>query len=195
MARKQWFKLWQDKVRASPKWGRLKAAPRGFYLQCMLFCSPEGRLEIRSGRPITDSELREEVNARQLRDVRAWIEKLVSVGFMHRDGETLVLTNFDESQRKPSRVALGSGSGSARVAVGSSSGSSGRGKTRGYGGETPQEEKRRDPLIPRERLKRLAAQDAEWISTLEKMAAGGGNGAGYARRMLEALGSEGADHE
>lgn len=93
MGRKPWRKLWQDKLRSSPKWTRLRMADKGFWFECFQMAQEDGRLMLRPGVPLTVEHLAYEFRSRHS-TVKGWMNALEDAGLAATTDGTFALTGM-----------------------------------------------------------------------------------------------------
>lgn len=98
MGRRSWRKLWQDALRSSPKWSRLRAAEKGCYLECFLLANDDGELLLRPGVPLTVEDLAFEMNTRP-HTAAKWVETLLSVGLLASQTGLISVASWGERQK------------------------------------------------------------------------------------------------
>jgi len=93
MGRKPWRKLWQDKLRSSPKWTRLRMADKGFWFECFQMAQEDGAMMLRPNKPLTPRDLAYEFRTREC-TVQGWMDALVNAGLAEQNDGVFSLTGM-----------------------------------------------------------------------------------------------------
>ena len=98
--RMPWRKLWPGRLRGDTAYTRLKARERGVLLEMLLLADDTGRVMGTLTEPMTVAQLARELNEKPSH-ITSWVETLISVGLVERNGETLLLPWFPGWQETP----------------------------------------------------------------------------------------------